>query len=143
MMGRLLMPEVDLFIGFDIGTTQVKGGVFTSGGTRVAGWHQAYPTSRPGPGVVEQDPRHWLEGVRTGLAALLEQVDACRIAALGLCSQINTDVFVDADGQPLAPAIMWQDVRAQAQAARLNATISGQDKARWWGTGVEIREEEI
>jgi len=132
------MSEGDLFIGFDIGSTQVKAGVFTTGGTRVAGWHQAYPTSRPGSGVVEQDPRHWLEGVRTGLAALMEQVDTSRIAALGLCSQINTDVFVDADGQPLTPAIVWQDVRAQAQATRLNASISGQDKARWWGQGVEI-----
>jgi len=132
------MSAGDLFIGFDIGSTQVKGGVFTADGRRVAGWSQAYPTSRPGPGVVEQDPRHWLEGVRTGLAALLEQVDACRIAALGLCSQINTDVFVDAHGQPLAPAIVWQDVRAQAQAAGINASISGQDKARWWGQGVEI-----
>jgi len=132
------MRDGDLFIGFDIGTTQVKGGVFTADGKRVSGWSRAYPTSRPGSGVVEQDPRHWLEGVRTGLAALCAEIDASRIAALGLCSQINTDVFVDAKGQALAPAIVWQDVRAQTQAAALNAAIHAQDRARWWGAGVDI-----
>jgi len=132
------MTDNDLFIGFDIGSTQVKGGVFTADGTRVAGWSRAYPTHRPGAGTVEQNPQHWLQGVHAGLAELLAQVDASHIAALGLCSQINTDVFVDAQGQALAPAIVWQDIRARQQAALLNADISEQNKVRWWGAGVNI-----
>src|SRR5207302_1660959 len=33
------------------------------------------------------------------------------VAAIGICSQVNTHVFVDADGRPLRPAILWQDQR--------------------------------
>ena len=132
------MAEGDLYIGFDIGSTQVKGGIFTAEGAVVASWSRAYPTNRPGFGVVEQNPYDWLNGVRDGLATLIADIDVSRIAGLGLCSQVNTDVFVDADGVPLAPAIVWQDVRAQAEAAAINASISAAEKAQWWGPGVDI-----
>ena len=132
------MAEADLFIGFDIGSTQVKGGVFTAEGQAVASWSRAYPTSRLGSGIVEQDPQDWLDGVRDGLAALTADIDPSRIGALGLCSQVNTDVFVDEKGNPLAPAIVWQDVRAQDDATAISAGITAEEKIRWWGTGVEV-----
>ncbi len=132
------MHNPDLYIGFDIGSTQVKGGIFTDDGQVVASWSRAYPTYRPGFGVVEQNAYDWLEGVRDGLAALTASIEVSRIAGLGLCSQVNTDVFVDAGGRPLAPAIVWQDVRAQAEAAAINAAITAADKEQWWGPGIEI-----
>ncbi len=132
------MSDDALFIGFDIGSTQVKAGLFTTDGKVVASWSRAYPTDRPGPGLVEQDPRHWLDGVRDGLAALTTDIDATRIGGLGICSQVNTDVFVDASGTPLLPAIMWQDVRAHKQAVEINAAITAEEKTKWWGPGVDI-----
>jgi xylulokinase len=128
----------ELFVGFDIGTTQVKGGLFRADGAAVASWSRAYPTERPGFGVVEQDPRHWLDGVRDGIAALAAHADPADIAAVGLCSQVNTDVFTDRNGVPLAPAIVWQDVRAFDEAAALGASIGAADKAEWWGEGVDV-----
>ena len=56
-----------------------------------------------------------------------------RVAAVGLCGQVNTDTFVDATGQALAPAIAWADNRAAADAAALDAAISPQDRMDWWG----------
>jgi len=51
---------------------------------------------------------------------------------------VNTDVFVDRDGQALAPAIMWQDNRAAAEALTLDAEISGAEKMAWWGAPLPI-----
>lgn len=132
------MADRALFIGFDIGSTQVKGGLFSLDGTVVASWSRAYPTARPAPGLVEQDPNHWLDGVRDGIAALTAAIDPADIGAVGLCSQVNTDAFVDRTGQPLAPAIVWQDVRAQEEANALSASITAADKQAWWGPGVDM-----
>lgn len=132
------MAEGRLFIGFDIGTTQVKGGLFDTAGQVVASFTRSYPTSRPAPGLVEQNPEDWLRGLRDGIADLTRGVEPGRIAALGICSQVNTDVFVDAGGRPLAPAIVWQDVRAQGEAAELAAGFTAEDKRAWWGEGVEV-----
>ncbi len=40
------------------------------------------------------------------------------VAAIGICSQVNTHVFVDADLAPVHPAISWQDQRCAAAARR-------------------------
>ena len=125
-------------IGFDIGSTAVKAGLFTLGGAVVDHWSRNYPTERPGPGIVEQDPRHWLDGVRDAIDGLLVGRDPDRVVAVGLCSQVNTDVFVDADGEPLAPAIVWQDVRSAREAEALDRTISAEDKQAWWGAEMPI-----
>ena len=45
------------------------------------------------------------------------------LAGIGLCSQVNTHVFVDAAGEALAPAIVWQDGRCAEDAARLDALV--------------------
>ena len=128
----------DLFLGFDVGTTAIKGALFDAEGRLVAHAARPYPTSRPAPGVVEQDPRDWTEGVAGTMDALLVGDRAGRVAAVGLCGQANTDVFVGADGAPLAPAIAWADNRAAPEAAALDAGVTEEDKIAWWGAPLPI-----
>jgi xylulokinase len=128
----------DLFVGIDIGSTAVKAGLFDRTGLCIASWRRAYATERPAPGIVEQDPIHWLYGVRDGLAAVLAGIDEARVAGLGMVSQVNTDVFVDAKGHPVAPAIFWQDGRAATEAAELDAMIAPETKLVWWGAPMPI-----
>lgn len=132
------MGRGELFIGFDIGSTQVKGAIFSDDGAVVEQWRRPYPTRRPAAGLVEQDPDDWLAAMRDALADFASRVDVGRIAAIGLCGQVNTDVFVDAAGRPLAPAITWQDVRAGEEAGRLAGAIGHEEKAAWWGEGVAV-----
>jgi xylulokinase len=128
----------DLFLGLDVGTTTIKGAAFDAEGRLVAHAARPYPTSRPAPGIVEQDPRDWTEGVRGVLDALVAEGRAERVAGVGLCSQVNTDVFVDEKGRALAPAIGWQDNRAAADAAALDAGVSTQERMDWWGAPLPI-----
>jgi xylulokinase len=132
------MPERDLILGLDVGTTAIKGGLFHSDGRPLAHAAKTYPTYRPASGFVEQDPMDWTRGVAAVIDELLNGDRADRVAAVGLCSQVNTDVFVDAAGRPLAPAIMWQDSRAARDAECLEAVVSADDKAAWWGVPLPI-----
>src|SRR5436305_1454282 len=94
-------------VGVDLGTTALKAVLFELDGTLVAEAEVAYAIERPQPDWAEQDPDIWLAALGSALASL----PADGVVALGICSQVNTHVFVDADGQPLRPAIVWQDQR--------------------------------
>jgi xylulokinase len=128
----------DVFLGFDVGTTTIKGAAFDAQGRLIAHAARAYPTSRSAPGIVEQDPRHWTEGLSAVLAELVAEGRGERVAGVGLCSQANTDVFVDAEGRPLAPAIAWADNRAAADAAKIDAGIPLEERMRWWGAPLPV-----
>ena len=108
-----------MLIGIDVGTTAVKAALFDSKGHVLKAFGERYPTSRPQPGHVEQSPNDWM----TRMLAALSQFEHDDVAAIGLCSQVNTHVFVDDRGNALLPAITWQDGRCAEDAARLDAQV--------------------
>jgi xylulokinase len=124
--------------GIDVGTTSVKAALFSPDGRAVRSWSARYPTSRPMPGHVEQDPADWMAGVISALENLTEGLPYGAVTAVGLCSQVNTHVFVGDDGQALMPAIVWQDGRCAAQASALDANVAEPDRLRWWGAPLPI-----
>lgn len=128
----------DVMIGIDVGTTAVKAGLLNASGAVLADFRAAYSTHYPSAGVVEQNPDDWVKLVAQALANFAATGHADRVAAIGLCSQVNTHVCVDAMGNPLMPAISWQDTRALAEANELEARISPAQKLRWWGAPIPI-----
>ena len=128
----------DLILGVDVGTTSVKAGLIAEDGAQIAGCALGYATARPRPGWAEQDADDWLTLARKAMAQLCQGIDPTRISGVGLTSQVNSHVFVDASGQPLMPAMTWADGRAGAEAAALDAMISPADKQRWWGAPMPI-----
>lgn len=124
----------DGIIGIDVGTTSVKAAVLDRAGAIRARFARQYPATRRGTNMVEQDPDDWVRLIREALDGFADHP----VAALGLCSQVNTHVFVDADGNALHPAILWQDGRAAAEAARLDAMVSAEQKIAWWGAPMPI-----
>lgn len=128
----------DLILGVDVGTTSVKAGVLDECGAPHYHFAARYPTFRPAPGHVEQDPEAWVALVEEAIAGLAARGLAGRIAAIGLCSQVNTHVFLDRAGTPLMPAILWQDGRAAAEAAELDASLTPAQKIAWWGAPMPI-----
>ncbi|WP_306119301.1 MULTISPECIES: FGGY-family carbohydrate kinase [unclassified Roseitalea] len=125
-------------IGMDVGTTAVKAAVFDADGAIVDRYVGQYPITRQQGGRVEQDPEDWMRHVLAALSQFQANVDLARVHALGLSSQVNTHVFVDAEGRALAPAIVWQDGRAAAEAAELDGRIAEADKLAWWGAPLPV-----
>ena len=79
----------------------------------------SYPTSRPQPGAAEQNPADWIAAVERACGLLAVDAPPDRWRAIGLSAMIPTLVTADAAGDPLGPAITWEDGRAEDQAARL------------------------
>jgi xylulokinase len=132
------MAEGRYLIGIDVGTTAVKGGLFDPHGAVRAHHAIAYPTARPDAQRAEQNPDDWTGAILRILETLLEDTPASEVAAIGLCSQVNTHVFVDRNGTALLPAIVWQDGRCADIAAELDAQVTPEQKRAWWGAPFPI-----
>jgi len=125
-------------IGIDVGTTAIKAILIDAAGNRLDAFWQPYAASRPAPGMAEQDPADWMAGVLAALTQFADRHDLAGLAGIGICSQVNTHVFVDAAGVPLRPAIVWQDTRAAPDAAALDAQVTAAQKLAWFGGPMPI-----
>ncbi len=125
-------------VGVDVGTTSVKAGLFDARGALLARRSTPIATARLGAGVVEQNPKDWIAAVLAGLALVLEDAPRDAVAGVGLCSQVNTHVFVDDRGKALAPAIVWQDGRAAEDAAKLDTLVPQDARLKWWEAPLPI-----
>lgn len=121
-------------IGIDVGTTSVKAAVLNPDGRVLQHFAQGYDTIRSGANRVEQDPDGWVRLIDDALGRFTDH----SVTAIGLCSQVNTHVFVDAEGRALHPAIQWQDGRAAPEAAALDARVTPAQKRAWWGAPMPI-----
>jgi xylulokinase len=118
------MADGALLLGADVGTTTAKAGVFDVDGRLLAFGESGYSIERPQPDWAEQDPRTWWQAFVDVVDGLAADVDIGLIRAVGICSQVNTHVFVGRGGAELAPAIVWQDQRAADEAAALTAQLA-------------------
>jgi glycerol kinase len=112
----------DHILVIDQGTTSTRAVVYDSG-LRPVGQGQAevLPTY-PRPGWVEHDPDSLIGSVgsQVTLALLDAGVRADRITAIGLTNQRETTIVWERDtGQPIAPALVWQDRRTAEVCDRL------------------------
>ena len=128
----------DCLIGIDVGTTAVKAVLLSASGAVRASFAAPVTTLRSGPGLAEQDPTEWMDGVIAALTKFSEEHDLRGLTAIGICSQVNTHIFVGADGLALMPAITWQDIRCAPEAAALEARVSAAQKVSWFGAPVPI-----
>ncbi|MBS0631535.1 MAG: glycerol kinase GlpK [Verrucomicrobia bacterium] len=109
-------------IALDQGTTSSRALVFDRRGRIRSSAQQEFAQHYPQPGWVEHDPRDlWTTTRRTALAALSRaKLTGRQIAAIGLTNQRETTLLWErATGQPLAPAIVWQDRRTADLCAQL------------------------
>jgi xylulokinase len=125
-------------IGIDVGTTAVKAALYDGRGQALAIFAEAYPTRRLPPDQVEQDPAEWMGHVLGALARLGDGLMDGQLKGIGITSQVNSHVFVDADGQALMPAIIWQDGRCAGVAAELDVHVKEADKIGWWGAPLPV-----
>ncbi len=125
-------------IGIDVGTTSVKAALFDARGKALKSFSQRHQTHRPQQSFAEQNPSDWMAHVLAALRHLTDGLPEGAVAAAGLTSQVNTHVFVGEDGEPLLPAITWQDGRCAGEAALLDAQVPETDRLKWWGAPLPV-----
>lgn len=105
------MPAI---LALDQGTTSSRSIVFNHAGDVVAMAQQEFTQNFPKPGWVEHDPREiWESQLTTTRDALARSgLSIDEIDAIGITNQRETTMVWDrATGEPIYPAIVWQDRR--------------------------------
>ena len=115
-------------LAIDQGTTSSRAMVFDQE-RRIAGLGQReHPQAYPHPGWVEHDAAQIWSTQSATIADALHQagIGARDLAAIGITNQRETTVLWDRhSGQPIGPAIVWQDRRTAGRCAALLADGHG------------------
>jgi xylulokinase len=119
------MPHRTLLLGIDLSTTGAKALLIDEAGTVIASASTPLTLSTPHPLWAEQQPRDWWQAVvasiRTALATAAVSGDEVR--AVGLTGQMHGLALLDAQGEPLRPAILWNDQRTAAECDEIRARV--------------------
>jgi glycerol kinase len=111
-------------LALDQGTTSSRAILFDHQGRIAASAAQEFAQHYPHPGWVEHDPQDiWRSQLAVARKVLLDhQVDAQQVLAIGIANQRETTVIWDrVTGEPIAPAIVWQDRRTAEFCDQLRA----------------------
>ncbi len=111
-------------LAIDEGTTGVRALVFDERSRLVAGAYEEVVSSYPRPGWMEQDPLRLWEQTQSvvGRALAAAELRPGDLAAVGVATQRATVmVWERSTGNPICPAIVWQDSRAAKRAEELSS----------------------
>lgn len=113
------------FLGIDASTTATKALLIDQDGQVIGVASTGYAYETPKPLWSEQSPDLWWQGACSSIKQLLNttQVAPGEIAGVGLTGQMHGLVLLDAHGQVLRPAILWNDQRTAAQCDEMRAVI--------------------
>ncbi|MCK7625695.1 xylulokinase [Streptomyces sp. RS10V-4] len=111
-----------LVVGVDSSTQSTKTLVVDAETGRVVARGQAPHPVGGGPGK-ESDPRHWWRALGEALAQCGPA--ARQASAVSVAGQQHGLVTLDAAGEPVRPALLWNDVRPAPESARLIAAGGG------------------
>lgn len=110
-----------MYIGIDIGTSEVKALLLAPDQRVVGSAGAALTVSRPQPGHSEQDPAQWWAATQSALAGLraAHPVEYAATEAIGLSGQMHGAVLLDAQDRVLRPAILWNDTRSAEECSAM------------------------
>jgi xylulokinase len=147
------MPErTPAVLGLDLGTTEAKAALIGLDGRLIGLGRAACRVDVGRDGRAEQDPRDWYAAITAAVRA----IDIAGAEVLAVCGvgQGPTLALVDATGEPVRPAITWQDRRVRgtgfgllpkiewvaredpAASARATWMLTAWDALGLWLTGV-------
>ena len=104
-----------IFLGIDFGTSGCRAVAIHAGGELLA------QAETPFGADAAADPAQWWQALTRVLKDLLVAVDCEKVRALAVDGTSATLLLCDTQGRPLTPALLYNDARALAQAARIAA----------------------
>jgi len=112
------------FLTADGGTESLRARVYDLSGTCLGSAAVAYETKFYPGARAEQDPEDWWRAFIIASRQAISQAGVAppAIEAITLATTSCTVVALDRDGKALRPAIIWMDVRANAEAEAILAT---------------------
>jgi len=116
-------------LGFDIGTTGVKGVLVSDSGNMLCETNANYSVSSPKPGWYEQDPEDWWQATLKVIQEIAKSSpqEIPLITGIGISGQYHGLVILDKDDKVIRPAILWNDQRTQQEADEI-VDMVGEEK---------------
>lgn len=118
-------------IGIDLGTSSIKAAVVAVQTRRIlAVAAREYPIQHPQPLAAEQSPDDWWGATILTVREVFSDsgIDPTDVCGIGIDGQMHGTVCLDANANPVRPAVIWADGRAQAEAvnaARIARDMDG------------------
>lgn len=121
-----------MILGIDVGTSGIKAMLLDTEKGVTAVHAKSYEVDIPRLGYAQQDPQMWWN-------SLLEVLDWLhihfrdeyeKISAVGYSGQMHGLVLVGENGEPLCPAIIWLDQRAEKQMEEIYSTYTEAEMGR-------------
>lgn len=109
-----------MYLGLDLGTSGLKGVLMDDAQNVLAEATAPLAVSRPADGWAEQSPADWIGAAETVLGQLAGR-GLGAVRGIGLSGQMHGAVLLSASDDVLRPCILWNDTRAHAEAAALDA----------------------
>ncbi|MEZ4701416.1 MAG: xylulokinase [Rhodothermales bacterium] len=113
------------FIGIDSSTTATKALIMDESGAVAGVASSEYPYDTPRPLWSEQDPHYWWKGTVDSVRAVIGKtgIDPKEIAGIGLTGQMHGLVLLDAHGEVIRPALLWNDQRTGAECDEIRERV--------------------
>ena len=114
-----------ILLTFDVGTTSMKCCAFNEDFSMLASTTVEYALNTRGEHIVEADPGIYWDGMCKSIRTLQEKgIDLKHVVSCGITTQGETSIVLNRELEPICPAIVWLDDRAESQAAQLAGQIS-------------------
>ena len=107
------------FIGIDLGTSGCRGAMIDSSGKQQAFVHTKLPRPISEGARVTQAAHYWWDAVDQMMGELCALVPGAEVHALAVDGTSGTLLYIDPQGTPLGPALMYNDQRAVGQARQV------------------------
>ncbi len=114
-----------MLLGIDISTTGAKALLIEVDGRVISSATTPLTLSTPRQLWAEQHPADWWLGAVQSIRQALKEagVDGTAVSAIGLTGQMHGLVLLDSAGEPLRPAILWNDQRTAVQCDEIRRRI--------------------
>nr|WP_311734954.1 xylulokinase [Alloyangia mangrovi] len=109
------------YLGIDLGTSGLRALLCDEAGVPVASAERHYEARHPHSGWSEQDPSDWIDALEGAVGELRGHPAWAGLRGIGVAGHMHGAVLLGADDTVLRPCILWNDTRAFAEAAQLDA----------------------
>ncbi|MFZ4467797.1 MAG: xylulokinase [Pirellula sp.] len=118
------------YLGIDIGTSGTKSLLIDQSGKVLAEATASYSLLTPKPLWTEQNPEDWWTATKQTIQGVLKKakVKGADVRAIGLSGQMHGSVFLNAKGNVIRPALLWNDQRTLAECEEITKRAGGRDK---------------
>ncbi|HEY9199819.1 MAG TPA: FGGY-family carbohydrate kinase [Gammaproteobacteria bacterium] len=114
------------YVGIDVGTSGIRACLIDAAAETLGTAYTPLPAPIRTNARCEQDPQLWWQALERVLDELAARYELGQVAALALDATSATLLACASDGTALGPALMYNDRRAEAEAARI-ATVAPAD----------------